>query len=103
MTKEELAKKEYPDFECDPFAYPNEVAAVASQNLEQARLRYAFMSGFDANKLTWQDIRKIDLIISQMIDEDIEGNIELPEGDEAYYTEALKRFEAIRNQSSTES
>lgn len=103
MTKEELAKKEYPDFECDPFAYPNEVAAVASQNLDQARLRYAFIRGYETNKLTWQDMKKIDKVFEQMIDDDIDGNLEHCTSEEIYYTEALKRFEAIRNQSSTES
>ena len=100
MTKEELAKKEYPDFECDPFAYPNEIAAVASQNIEQARLRYAFMIGFDANKLTWQDMKKIDLLMEKLVEEDINGDLEWCDSEESYYTELLKRFEESKNQPS---
>ena len=100
MTKEELAKKEYPDFECDPFAYPNEIAAVASQNIEQARLRYAFMIGFDANKLTWQDMKKIDLLMEKLVEEDINGDLEWCDSEESYYTELLKRFEESKNQTS---
>ena len=100
MTKEELAKNEYPDFECDPFAYPNEIAAVAAQNLDQARLRYAFMSGFDANKLTWEDMKKIDLLMEKLVEEDINGELEWCDSEESYYTELLKRFEESKNHTS---
>ena len=71
------------------------------------KLREAFQEGYEKAledhppicpplpeplRLTWQDIRRIDFILDQMMDEDIledeEGDID----DEDYYTEALNRF-----------
>ena len=97
---EELALKAYPDLEAEPFAYPNEIASINSANLEQSLRRSAFVKGFKAAGLTWQDIKAIDVILEKMIDEDIEGTLDVPDGDEAYYTEALKRFEKAKNQPS---
>lgn len=42
--------------------------------------------------LTWQDIRLIDEVLESMIDDDIDGNLDIDMNDELYYTEALKRY-----------
>ena len=43
---EEYANKLYPDYEVEPYAYPNEIAATNYANIEQSLKRKAVVEGY---------------------------------------------------------
>jgi len=52
--------------------------------------------------MTWEDIRLIDLILEQMVNEMISGVLVLEENEREWYEEVLRRFSRRRKEAGRE-
>jgi hypothetical protein len=49
----------------------------------------------ETTPLTWEDMRRVDMVLEKMMDDDILGNLPEDMDDKEYYTEVLRRYEGV--------